>query len=153
MVDTHSRSAKQLIIDRENKGLDVRRNDGLVLFKEGGVGFSFEDLLRASAETLGKDSDLGSTYKVYLENIGEVIVVKRLKNVATSEREFREKVKSLGMLAHENVVPLKGYYYSREEKLLVYDYMPIGSLAAFLHGEPFLYVYYVSYCYYYANIT
>ncbi|GJU27022.1 probable inactive receptor kinase [Tanacetum coccineum] len=34
-----------------------------------------------------------------------------------------------------NLVPLRAYYYSKEEKLLVYDYMPMGSLSALLHGN------------------
>ncbi|CAN1296725.1 Probable inactive receptor kinase RLK902 [Linum perenne] len=36
---------------------------------------------------------------------------------------------------HHSLVPLKAYYYSRDEKLLVYDYLPMGSLAALLHGK------------------
>jgi hypothetical protein len=38
---------------------------------------------------------------------------------------------------HENLVPLRAYYYSGDEKLLVYDYMSMGSLSALLHGEHF----------------
>ncbi|EEE55588.1 hypothetical protein OsJ_03884 [Oryza sativa Japonica Group] len=36
---------------------------------------------------------------------------------------------------HQNVVPLRAYYYSKDEKLLVYDYIPSGSLAVVLHGN------------------
>jgi len=36
---------------------------------------------------------------------------------------------------HRNLVPLRGYYYSKDEKLLVVDYLPGGSLSARLHGE------------------
>ncbi|KAF5744437.1 hypothetical protein HS088_TW07G00008 [Tripterygium wilfordii] len=34
---------------------------------------------------------------------------------------------------HPNVVPLRAYYYSKDEKLLVYDYIPGGSLSMLLH--------------------
>ncbi|XP_020099071.1 probable inactive receptor kinase At1g48480 [Ananas comosus] len=66
---------------------------------------------------------------------GTTVAVKRLKEVSLPEREFREKVEAVGSLRHENLVPLMAYYYSKDEKLLVYDYMPMGSLSALLHGN------------------
>uniref|UniRef100_A0A5B6YS95 Protein kinase domain-containing protein n=1 Tax=Davidia involucrata TaxID=16924 RepID=A0A5B6YS95_DAVIN len=95
--------------------------------------FHLEDLLRASAEVLGKGT-FGTAYKVVLE-AGTVAVVKRLKDVAVQEKEFREKIEAVGRMDHENLVPLRAYYYSRDEKLLVFDYMPMGSLSALLHGN------------------
>ncbi|CAH2042066.1 unnamed protein product [Thlaspi arvense] len=41
----------------------------------------------------------------------------------------------LGKIKHNNVLPLRAYYYSKDEKLLVFDFMPAGSLSALLHGE------------------
>ena len=41
----------------------------------------------------------------------------------------------LGRLRHPNVVPLNAYYYARDEKLLVYEFMPNGSLFSLLHGK------------------
>ncbi|KAA8529019.1 hypothetical protein F0562_033493 [Nyssa sinensis] len=136
------------IIVRENGGLSngysaglparplagiVPRNNELVFFWDEIRAFGLEDLLRASAEVLGKGT-IGTSYKAYMEGGGEV-VVKRMKNVCVSEREFIEKVEGLGVLVHENLVPLRAYYYGRDEKLLVYDSMPMGSLAALLHGN------------------
>lgn len=95
--------------------------------------FDLEDLLRASAEVLGKGT-FGTAYKAVLE-MGTIVAVKRLKDVTISDVEFREKIDKVGQMNHENLVPLRAYYYSREEKLLVYDYMPMGSLSALLHGN------------------
>jgi len=95
--------------------------------------FDLEDLLRASAEVLGKGT-FGTTYKAVLED-GPVVAVKRLRDVTVSEKEFKEKIDAVGVMDHENLVPLRAYYYSRDEKLLVHDYMPMGSLSAILHGE------------------
>ncbi|XP_019196201.1 PREDICTED: probable inactive receptor kinase At1g48480 [Ipomoea nil] len=96
--------------------------------------FDLEDLLRASAEVLGKGT-FGTAYKAVLE-MGAIVAVKRLKDVSIAEGEFREKIELLvGAMNHEFLVPLRAYYYSREEKLLVYDYMPMGSLSALLHGK------------------
>ncbi|KAL8132782.1 putative inactive receptor kinase RLK902 [Apium graveolens] len=108
-----------------------------LVFFENSVGkdkvFGLDDLLRASAEVLGKGT-FGTAYKAVLED-GTVVTVKRLKDVIISERDFKEKIEAVGAMNHENLVPLKAYYYSVDEKLLVYDYMPMGSLSALLHGN------------------
>ncbi|KAJ0940815.1 putative non-specific serine/threonine protein kinase [Helianthus annuus] len=40
----------------------------------------------------------------------------------------------LGKMKNENVVPWRAFYYSKDEKLLVSDFMSAGSLYALLHG-------------------
>ncbi|KAI3824329.1 hypothetical protein L1987_05787 [Smallanthus sonchifolius] len=95
--------------------------------------FDLDDLLRASAEVLGKGA-FGTAYKALLE-IGFVVVVKRLKDVTMADKEFREKIEGVGAMDHENLVALRAYYCNGEEKLLVYGYMPMGSLSALLHGN------------------
>ncbi|GLU10654.1 hypothetical protein SLE2022_274400 [Rubroshorea leprosula] len=108
-------------------------NKSLVFFGNAARVFDLEDLLRASAEVLGKGT-FGTAYKATLE-MGVVVAVKRLKDVMVPEKEYREKMEVIGSMDHENLVPLRAYYYSRDEKLLVYDYMPMGSLSALLHGN------------------
>ncbi|KAK7398785.1 hypothetical protein VNO78_09958 [Psophocarpus tetragonolobus] len=105
----------------------------LLFFGNAARAFDLEDLLRASAEVLGKGT-FGTAYKAVLE-AGPVVAVKRLKDVTISETEFREKIEAVGAMDHETLVPLRAYYFSRDEKLLVYDYMPMGSLSALLHGN------------------
>ncbi|WCJ42114.1 Leucine-rich repeat protein kinase family protein [Euphorbia peplus] len=105
----------------------------LIFFGKASRVFDLEDLLRASAEVLGKGT-FGTAYKAVLE-MGTVVAVKRLKDVTITEREFREKIEIVGAMDHECLVPLRAFYYSRDEKLLVYDYMPMGSLSALLHGS------------------
>ncbi|KAF7838634.1 putative inactive receptor kinase [Senna tora] len=105
-----------------------------LVFLEGGVyRFDLEDLLRASAEVLGKGS-VGTSYKAVLEE-GTTVVVKRLKDVGVTKKEFETQMEVVGKVKHENVVPLRAFYYSKDEKLLVYDYLPSGSLSALLHGS------------------
>lgn len=114
-----------------NRGGENERN--LVFCRKGESGFDLEELLKASAEVLGKGS-FGSTYKAALD-VGITVVVKRLRDVKVSEEEFKEKIESLGMMNHQNLVPIKGYYYGRDEKLLLCDYVSMGSLSVHLHGE------------------
>ncbi|EEC74787.1 hypothetical protein OsI_10572 [Oryza sativa Indica Group] len=95
--------------------------------------FDLEDLLRASAEVLGKGA-FGTAYKAVMES-GSAVAVKRLKDVDLPEPEFRERIAAIGAVQHELVVPLRAYYFSKDEKLLVYDYMSMGSLSALLHGN------------------
>ncbi|KAH9289715.1 hypothetical protein KI387_033832, partial [Taxus chinensis] len=96
--------------------------------------FELEDLLRASAEMLGKSS-FGTAYKSVLED-GNVVAVKRLREVQGSgKRDFEQHMELVGRLRHLNLVSLKAYYYARDEKLLVYDYMENGSLYFLLHGN------------------
>lgn len=113
---------------------EAERNK-LVFFDGGVYGFDLEDLLRASAEVLGKGS-VGTSYKAVLEE-GTTVVVKRLKDVVVTKREFEMQMEVLGKIKHENVVPLRAFYFSKDEKLLVYDFMTAGSLSALLHGKNF----------------
>ncbi|CAI8602544.1 unnamed protein product [Vicia faba] len=97
-------------------------------------GFELEDLLRASAEMLGKGS-LGTVYRAVLDD-GSTVAVKRLKDANPCARhEFEQYMDVIGKLKHPNIVKLRAYYYAKEEKLLVYDYLSNGSLHALLHGN------------------
>lgn len=106
---------------------------GKMVFLDGEKRFELEDLLRASAEMLGKGGH-GTAYRAVLED-GSAVAVKRLREVQIGRREFEGQMEMLGRLRHPNVVPLQAYYYARDEKLLVYDYMPDGSLFSLLHGN------------------
>lgn len=104
----------------------------LFFFEGCNYAFDLEDLLRASAEVLGKGT-FGMAYKAILED-GTTVVVKRLKDVNVGKRDFEQQMEIVGSIRHENVVELKAYYYSKDEKLMVYDYYSLGSVSAMLHG-------------------
>ncbi|KAG8376330.1 hypothetical protein BUALT_Bualt09G0052000 [Buddleja alternifolia] len=96
--------------------------------------FDMTDLLKASAEILGSGV-FGSTYKAGL-NEGVVMVVKRYKHMNNVNREeFNEHMRRLGRLRHPNLLPIVAFYYRKEEKLLLSDYVDNGSLAVHLHGN------------------
>jgi serine/threonine protein kinase len=95
--------------------------------------FDLEDLLQGSAEVLGR-STVGSSYKTTLAS-GDEVVTKRLKPVSLTREEFRLRVEVIGAIQNKYIAPLQWYYWSRDEKLIVYNIFPLGSLADALHGN------------------
>lgn len=108
------------------------KTNRLFFFEGCSLAFDLEDLLRASAEVLGKGT-FGTTYKAALED-ATTLVVKRLKEVTVPKRDFEQQMEIVGNIKHENVAPLRAYYYSKDEKLIVFDYYEQGSVSALLHG-------------------
>lgn len=108
---------------------------GKLVHFDGPMVFTADDLLCATAEIMGK-STYGTVYKATLED-GSVVAVKRLREKITrGQREFETEVNIIGKMRHPNLLALRSYYSGpKGEKLLVFDYMPKGSLAMFLHGE------------------
>ncbi|KAE8677158.1 putative inactive receptor kinase [Hibiscus syriacus] len=117
---------------RPPKRVPVTATVQAVQQEEAGTSSSKDDI----TGVLGKGS-VGTSYKVVLAE-GTTVVVKRLKDVAVGEREFDMQLKTLSKIQHENVLPLRAFYYSQHEKLLVSDFMPHGSLCALLHGSMIL---------------
>ncbi|ESQ49822.1 hypothetical protein EUTSA_v10020304mg [Eutrema salsugineum] len=108
-------------------------NKDLTFFVKSFGEFDLDGLLKASAEVLGKGT-VGSSYKASFDH-GLVVAVKRLRDVVVPEKDFRERLQVLGSMSHANLVTLIAYYFSRDEKLLVFEYMSRGSLSALLHGN------------------
>jgi serine/threonine protein kinase len=95
--------------------------------------FDLDNLLKASTEVLGRGT-IGTTYKATLAT-GVVLVVKRLKKVDLRKEEFDLHVTVIGSVQNKHIVPLQWYYWTKDEKLLVYNIFPMGSLAHALHGN------------------
>ncbi|CAL5189207.1 unnamed protein product [Lathyrus oleraceus] len=139
MKERKERESNSKSLEGENQKIVYVGQQGLekgnkMVFFEGAKRFELEDLLRASAEMLGKGT-LGTVYKAVLDD-GSVVAVKRLKEVHSGgKKEFEQRMEVIGKLRHTNIVSLKAYYFARDEKLLVFDYMVKGSLFWLLHGN------------------
>ncbi|XP_064981170.1 L-type lectin-domain containing receptor kinase SIT2-like [Musa acuminata AAA Group] len=102
--------------------------------------FSYKDLFKASqgfrdTELLGRGG-FGRVYKGVLPSSRSEVAIKRVSHGSRQGmREFIAEIVSLGRLRHRNLVQLLGYCRRQGELLLVYDYMPNGSLEKFLHDQ------------------
>ncbi|THG05921.1 L-type lectin-domain containing receptor kinase IV.1-like [Camellia sinensis] len=102
--------------------------------------FSYKDLYKAtkgfkSKELLGAGG-FGKVYRGVIPSSKELIAVKKISHDSKQGmREFVAEIVSMGRLRHRNLVRLLGYCRRKGELLLVYDYMPNGSLDKFLFGS------------------
>lgn len=98
--------------------------------------YTLEQLMRASAELLGRGT-IGTTYKAVMAS-QLIVTVKRLdagKTAITSGEAFEQHMETVGVLRHPNLVPLRAYFQAKQERLIIFDYQPNGSLLNLIHGE------------------
>ncbi|KAA8515454.1 hypothetical protein F0562_018935 [Nyssa sinensis] len=78
------------------------------------------------------EGGFGAVYKGILPN-GQEIAVKRLSmNSRQGELEFKNEVLLVAKLQHRNLVRLLGFCLEGTERLLIYEFMPNGSLDHFI---------------------
>ncbi|XP_071724610.1 probable LRR receptor-like serine/threonine-protein kinase At5g45780 isoform X2 [Rutidosis leptorrhynchoides] len=96
--------------------------------------FSFRELQNAtsnfSTRNIIGEGGFGVVYKGYVSN-RRVVAVKRLKdpNFSTGEVQFQTEVEMIGLAVHRNLLRLYGFCITPHERLLVYPYLPNGSVA------------------------
>ncbi|KAF7037954.1 hypothetical protein CFC21_048216 [Triticum aestivum] len=94
----------------------------------GTQGFNNKNILGAGG--------FGKVYKGILPTSQLEVAVKKLSHDSKQgTKEFITEIVSMGRLRHRNLVQLLGYCRGKGELLLVYDYMPNGSLDKYLHCE------------------
>ncbi|KAL4560507.1 hypothetical protein LXL04_032659 [Taraxacum kok-saghyz] len=113
---------------------DQEKAADLEFFDKNKPVFDLDDLLRSSAEVLGNGNrTLGPTYKATLET-GMVVAVKRIKEMdSLRKKEFVQQMQLLGKLKHQNLVEIVSFYYSKDEKLIIREFIQDGSLFELLH--------------------
>ncbi|GMY08468.1 L-type lectin-domain containing receptor kinase S.4-like [Fagus crenata] len=103
--------------------------------------FSYKELMKATKgfgdkEVLGFGG-FGRVYKGTLPNSDTQVAVKRVSHDSKQGlQEFVSEIASIGRLRHRNLVQLLGWCRRQADLLLVYEFMPNGSLDKYLFDEP-----------------
>ncbi|XP_023915766.2 L-type lectin-domain containing receptor kinase IX.1 [Quercus suber] len=133
--------------NKDDRALDEEFKRGI-----GPRRFSYDELARATndfndKEKLGQGG-FGGVYRGFLRDLNSIVAVKRVsKGSRQGIREYASEVKIISQLRHKNLVQLIGWCHerSRGQLLLVYDFMPNGSLDSHLFREDTLLMWEVRY--------
>ncbi|PIM97854.1 Serine/threonine protein kinase [Handroanthus impetiginosus] len=118
------------------------RTEGEILQPSNLKSFSFSDLKTATRnfrpDSVLGEGEFGSVFKGWIDEnshtaakpgTGKIIAVKRLNQGSYQGlREWLAEVNYLGQFSHPNLVKLIGYCLENDYRLLVYEFMPRGSL-------------------------
>lgn len=100
--------------------------------------FKFKELSKATGKfnpknKLGKGG-FGTVYKGILGK--KEVAVKRVSKKSTQgKQEFIAEVTTIGHIHHRNLVKLIGWCHEKREYLLVYEYLPNGSLDKYIFWD------------------
>ncbi|KAI5084947.1 hypothetical protein GOP47_0001117 [Adiantum capillus-veneris] len=102
--------------------------------------YSYKELVLATRNFHEKEllgvGGFGRVYRGVLHKSSLEVAVKRLSRDSNQgEREFIAEMASTGRLRHQNLVQLLGWSRRKGEFLLMYDFMPNGSLDKLLFGK------------------
>ncbi|KAJ3671489.1 hypothetical protein LUZ60_007568 [Juncus effusus] len=124
--------------EEEEEEEEEEGKEGELVAMDKGFKFDLDELLRSSAYVLGKGGK-GIVYKVVVGN-GIPVAVRRLggggdHSGSQRYKEFAAEAAAVGRVRHPNVVRLRAFYWSQDEKLLISDFVPNGNLATALRGR------------------
>ncbi|KAL6596278.1 hypothetical protein ACP70R_047642 [Stipagrostis hirtigluma subsp. patula] len=139
----HRSGASSVLGILERGGGDLEDGGGGAVARLGNVRqFGLRELQAAtdgfSAKNILGKGGFGNVYRGRLPD-GTVVAVKRLKDPSASgEAQFRTEVEMISLAVHRHLLRLIGFCAASGERILVYPYMPNGSVAARLRGKPAL---------------
>ncbi|CAI0384736.1 unnamed protein product [Linum tenue] len=127
--------------DAEQQELDGRLMDEILGKRAGPRKFTFKELAIATNKFSDLDNKLGEggfggVYRGFIKDKNEYVAVKRVsKKSKQGIKEFAAEVKIISRLRHRNLIQLIGWCYEKRELLLVYEFLPNGSLDTHLFSK------------------
>ncbi|WMV12259.1 hypothetical protein MTR67_005644 [Solanum verrucosum] len=118
---------------------DSNKHSGAVPQLTGARFFSFEEIKKwtnnfSETNVIGCGG-YGKVYRGSLLN-GELVAIKRaLQGSMQGAHEFKTEIELLSRVHHKNVVGLAGFCFDQVEQMLVYEYIPNGTLKDGLSGK------------------
>jgi len=137
-----------VILKRKRKRSEKQKEEAMHLTSmnddlERGAGprrFTYKELDLAT-NNFSKDRKLGqggfgAVYKGYFADLDLQVAVKKIsRGSRQGKKEYVTEVKVISQLRHRNLVKLLGWCHDKGEFLLVYEFMPNGSLDSHLFGK------------------
>ncbi|KAL6504032.1 hypothetical protein OROGR_025955 [Orobanche gracilis] len=103
--------------------------------------FTFRELATATKnfrqECLLGEGGFGRVFRGTLLPSGQTVAIRQLdRNGIQTSKEFATEVSTLSLLQHPNLVKIIGYCADGDQRILVYEYMPSGSVKNHLFDLP-----------------
>lgn len=92
-----------------------------------------EKLEALDEEDVVGSGGFGTVYRMVMNDCGTFAVKRIDRSREGSDKVFERELEILGSIKHINLVNLRGYCRLPTSKLLIYDYLALGSLDDFLH--------------------
>ncbi|MCE0480582.1 hypothetical protein HAX54_037582 [Datura stramonium] len=132
----HKRSiSKTSETGSSDPSVQVGKNAGIELTLRDARRFQIEELSLAtkgfSDKSLIGQGKFGEVYKGLLHD-GMLVAIKRRS--AVPSQDFIDEVRYLSSIQHRNLVTLLGYCQENDQQILVYEYIPNGSVSIHLYG-------------------
>lgn len=93
-----------------------------------------EKLETLTEEDVVGSGGFGTVYRMVMNDCGTFAVKRIDRSREGCDQVFERELEILGSVKHINLVNLRGYCRLPTAKLLIYDYLAMGSLDDFLHG-------------------
>ncbi|KAK7317615.1 hypothetical protein RJT34_02004 [Clitoria ternatea] len=107
--------------------------------KSAQIAFSYDMVMEItnafSSQNVIGEGGFGYVYKGWLPN-GKAVAVKQLKaGSGQGDREFKAEVEIISRVHHRHLVSLVGYCITEQQRVLIYEFVPNGTLHDHLHGK------------------
>ncbi|XP_073004272.1 probable LRR receptor-like serine/threonine-protein kinase At4g37250 [Typha latifolia] len=128
-TEREEKEAQKKAKEEGNGHLKQKQEAAMLVTVDGESDLELETLLKASAYILGATGS-SIVYKAVLAD-GTALAVRRIGETSGIDRlkDFDAQVRAIARFRHPNLLRLRAFYWGTDEKLLIHDYAPNGSLA------------------------